>query len=115
MGGPPPEGPRPARGGAATGPAPNGAAGKEVSVCEPAAGPGPRPGGQGPCSAREPGGREKAEIWTAHPARCLRALPWRKERNGGGGAGAGWGEGGKRGRGRATIWRVKTPARPCLP
>lgn len=47
-----------------------------------------RPGGAGPCSARQPGGREKAEIWTAHPARRLCAVPWRGGRS--------WAGGGKR-------------------
>ena len=69
-----------------------------------------RPGGAGPCSARQPGGREKAEIWTAHPAQRLCAVPWR--------GGTNWGVGGRvegRGCGRATIWRAKTPAMPCVP
>lgn len=48
-----------------------------------------RPGGAGPCSARQPGGREKAEIWPAHPAQRLCAVPWRGGRNWGWGGGGG--------------------------
>ena len=89
-GGPPPEGPRPVReGGAASGPAPNGAAGEEVSVCEPAAGPGQARRGRTlqRSAARWQGeGRDLDRTPCPAPVRC--ALE-RREELGGGGAGGG--------------------------
>lgn len=92
-------------GGAATLLAPGGAAGEEVSVCEPAAARGPKPGGRGPRRAGESGGGEGRDS-----DRTLCSVPVRPERE----KREEWGQGGGRG-GRAPVWRAKTPAVPFLP
>lgn len=102
-----PGAPRPAKGGAATGPAPNGTAGEEVSVCEPAAARAPGPAGRD--LAARPGARCQEEgrdlVCTPCPVPVRSGLEKREDERGGE----------RRGCGRATIWRVKTPAMPCLP